>query len=1496
MNISDKILDYPSDINAFTNSSHPIFSREPLHDQQEEQKIHNQDLLRSDLQDVSKTHHHAFTILKFEIDRFLRVFPRADQITCVNVDDKVIHALKNLLESISYYFQIQEEDIFDLIEYLVNKNILTVDSGQLIKKSCLLFDKIKSIRTLKIRDGGIVEYDKKTAQDFIRCYWLTLYPLYQVLRKVGSEETFLKTFFLLDLVHISFHSSLNSLSKTLIKQIALHLCENSAPTKVHLHYFKVLSELGEERLREVYLSVLGKQRRDETVLRLLEVPNRAGLRLGYLRNMEKFKTGLFAITDDINRQSPEEAIICITAPHFSKPRYLKPSISQEILNGHNLEQCENGFHSVCSFSHDGYHFHLKQQPSSPLMEAAIHSLTFRIAGRYTPATTLVRFDVEIKGVKKSYPVLISETIEGENLSKAYPSFQPNKSYTWALLMAILTLPGDGKSSNFVVDKQNNLFSIDNDIAFVEPITKEYGFRTVNFCSIPFCLFPLHTPLDKKVLQRFISLDVQLILSSWLGEIAEKEQEYLNLFSVEERDRLYSEDIEKSFTPRILFREGAIARLQLQFWLLQNSIAEALQQQQQIYTGDLLKQIISSREESVGSYIHKAYNKDSATPMQKLQLATSRQDEGSLTSVQHLQVALGTIPTAQEIEAAKKYSINQAREELFSISCTRSSLFGSVHKNLNGLFSLKNDLFKLINAPKRQLLVIDTLLKLFQDIYPKPQVITIINSTVLDTKLLTPFLHELLESLDLRNCSKIDNSTVRLISTNCPHLKKLTLAGCSKITDISDLFYDRLVFPHLIDLDVSRCTDLKSIKIEALALQTLKATQTRCKSKYTSFLDPGSIDLVSCSAEVKFDSDIYTAFTDWSYDRIREQIFFRGVPQLKEEGVRPSKYNRGRYNLLGWGKQLWKYVSHNTIDYVPPLPSNITEILNSPCPFTSEKKVKDTHKLILRPKFKYGSSLDIAFFKRIFRSNDVDCEIDKDFKISSSPIDYPESYWFLMYIHSPDENYNDEISYLRTLNQKVQHPYELCNVEELLSAIALESAVFKTIPFYFEKKIFGIMYASVGGSKLGIRCSNKPLEDVFLSGSYEDDVITYHYNAGGSFDPGWSNTYSIFKNKQIAIHEEEESPSFSNREAFKQIACCMRLMPDTISMQETRLTEMILAGQMSDSYFHGTTSHVLKVFNGTLRTAKDLEHSASGRQSGEGDFFSSGEGNEKEYVALGLSHPGLALGFTYAMAHKKFINYNPELYPDKQLNEEIQLLDIILSHWNEDLNQLTEDSIGLKKSLGKFSTLASKLKREQTARIKLHRDHPRRSGKVYEDSAYPVLFEISGEELETVNPRSSVTIKDDEMNGRAMGGERFFRGNINLKKEGRLKRIFVPKGKITETKTALRRKGFQIDKIEFFALEAITDQVLGKNLGPNVFTPDLGAYGTKIYTEETMVNYEDIRNLLLHAYAKGMCSGQPVDDALIRSLGRGAYDVPEIFNPEGKDKELVDPVPYPLDYR
>ena len=169
----------------------------------------------------------------------------------------------------------------------------------------------------------------------------------------------------------------------------------------------------------------------------------------------------------------------------------------------------------------------------------------------TPATELVRFEVDGESF---FSVLISTSVEGETLKELQvKEFDLGENqwtrWTWMLLACILTRPGDGRLSNYLLNEELNIFCVDNDISFVEPVFTK-GSSHINFCSALFCFFKERS-LDRNVLQQFCLLDADAVLASWIDDVIQKEDDYLKLFSEKERRQLF-EDATNAFKATILF--------------------------------------------------------------------------------------------------------------------------------------------------------------------------------------------------------------------------------------------------------------------------------------------------------------------------------------------------------------------------------------------------------------------------------------------------------------------------------------------------------------------------------------------------------------------------------------------------------------------------------------------------------------------------------------------------------------------------------------------------------------------------------------------------------------------------------------------------------------------------------------------------------------------------------------------------------------------------------
>lgn len=757
--------------------------------------------------------------------------PFSNQIDVVNIKEEYVKLLNYLLSDMALFLGIVETNTLDIVDALVVKQIFTRESGLLLKESVAAIYAIRIRLHLHYKEQkeeascvphpSFVQFTSQEISALEKCYWLVLRPLYTRLQNVVDplkRADFKEVFSDVDLVEIAINEDLSLQSDSFIKQIASYLCSVQAPLKMHVSFFKTLSN-GPDFLRERYLEIIEKN--NFTVFQtLLHIPNRAGLRPIFLRNFHKLEEKLDEITESSSSQILGGTKVLITAPHFKKSRYLQPCFVEQIMHGEDIKSMyASSAHNV-SFFHN---IHFKQKPLNPLMEYAIHNLTSRIAGQLTPATILIRFDVYTKGKKKSYPVLLSQTIPGKNLKEVCQKVSLNSRFTWAILCAILTRPGDGRLANYILDDNQNIHCVDNDLSFVEPVVSSFISRTVYFCCVLFCLFPLETPLDPEELQEFLALDAYAIVEGWIDDLIQKEREYVKLFTEQERKNLYEEDSKNAFIPTLLFREGTIATLHLQFLRLQQVIGISLEKKKPLTIGDLLKELVSLREESIGTYVYKSYQSTLASPEKKLQKATSRVQEKSITSLQYHEACLGKIPSIKEIEDTKLFSIEEARKEFLCTLFEKNSSFVTLKNHAQGTVIQAN--FKDLNHDlSRQTLVLRALQEQVGASSKNLRSLTLQHSDLLNSTLLESLLFEGLEMLDLRYCKQIGNSAIRLIEKKCPHLKTLLLAGCTRLKEISGISYGfpRLVkFPKLEYCDVSHCSELRLLKIDGPYLQKLE---------------------------------------------------------------------------------------------------------------------------------------------------------------------------------------------------------------------------------------------------------------------------------------------------------------------------------------------------------------------------------------------------------------------------------------------------------------------------------------------------------------------------------------------------------------------------------------------------------------------------------------------------------------------------------------------------
>ena len=471
------------------------------------------------------------------------------------------------------------------------------------------------------------------------------------------------------------------------------------------------------------------------------------------------------------------------------------------------------------------------------MEYAIYSLSARIGGHLSPPTELARFEVEIEGKAHVYPVLISTTVHGTSLEKA--SAIETKQLTWACLCALLTRPGDGRFSNYLIEeKTNHTYCVDNDISFIEPATQSFMARTVHFSSALFCL---DEPLDSSILDEFTRLDSSSILQGWIDDLIRKDYFYRNLklFSIKEEKSLYDEDKMDRYKGTLLLKSGTLTTLFVQFTHLQNCLREVLKLNKTLYPYQLLQYLVTVEEnqmQPLNNWVYKTYKEAFArysSPKKRLQQALNRNIEVSLKSSQTDEAGFGRLPSFEEIQMREEFSPEKAQQELFAFTlnqCEPGVVLGKHHDENWVEADFKRIIKQRAPDKERQRNVLNalTFLMLSKDL--KPQRVTLTNCSVLDSKALKPFLHLGLIYLNLSGCTLINELAIQEIEKRCPHLKKLYLNRCSKLGVFAKTKFlrtiDYLKFAELEELRLIHCPSLSAIYLDTPRLLTLKADRNR----------------------------------------------------------------------------------------------------------------------------------------------------------------------------------------------------------------------------------------------------------------------------------------------------------------------------------------------------------------------------------------------------------------------------------------------------------------------------------------------------------------------------------------------------------------------------------------------------------------------------------------------------------------------------------------------
>lgn len=608
---------------------------------------------------------------------------------------------------------------------------------------------------------------------------------------------------------------------------------NASLTTFQKYYMLLPSKAALEHIRRVFLNTLQNGQLTEISQKLSEIPNRFGLRQSYLIDQEKFMEMVSRITTKIPNDYE------ITIPSLGT-LYLKPEVAKEILadDGHIQKHYKQGLHRVAAAKSKEYNLHFKEAPIHPLMEYGVGNFLSRLAGKSTPCTVLAR--LEIKGKKLAYPLLISETIEGEPFTETSSANLDKKHLSRQLFARILYRPGDESLPN-LIKAQARVYCVDNDIAFVEPIEQKLVSDTINFISALFCLDDFE--IDSEEIDLFLTLAGDLITHDWLQDLEKKEKEYTELFTKEEQELFYKTF---DFTPTILFRKGTIANLCLQFTHLKKFLEEKRKKNEPVKASELLSTLITIHDEApsaIGPKVERAYNKGRSLPTLQERLTKASGDQGkSRTAVEARRVSLNAVPTSEEIQKREKFSIQKAWLEIISLMNIESYATMQDKKLFVDFSKITTD-GKTDN--EHHTLILTAVLLFLTKRNIKPPKIILWNCAALDKKTLAELLHKDLVHLDLRNSPTLTNEDILTIATTCPALQELYLTGCEKITIIENRTTENqeLSFPELKVLHAASCS-LKTLRLNIPKIEELRIEKnSNLNNDSTSISPPWNGDTV-----------------------------------------------------------------------------------------------------------------------------------------------------------------------------------------------------------------------------------------------------------------------------------------------------------------------------------------------------------------------------------------------------------------------------------------------------------------------------------------------------------------------------------------------------------------------------------------------------------------------------------------------------------------------------
>ncbi len=569
--------------------------------------------------------------------------------------------------------------------------------------------------------------------------------------------------------------------------------------------------------------------------------------------------GLEAVLQSLpsNASTSHPLIAQIEGLHAGKS-LLRPEVLNKIFTptGEVKRNNNYGRHPVAFVEYNGQKIHFKFNPEMPLVEIATSRLSYLIFNEsMTAEVGLFRFN-DAKG--QAIPVLLSQHVSGDNLQEVfrdpikYKQLQENldeRSFSLLFLITLLLNPEDGKPDNYILcpytDAQNimkyRIIGIDNDHALVEPITRDKdGHRTMQVKTVIYCLDQMLRSLHPDAVRMFLDCDPLKILEKWLLALITDQASCDQLFSKDDRKRLFTvaeNDKQSAVILRIPFKPRAISAIYEKFVNIQT----VLKQHPTINALGLLRRVMPL----IGIPHEEAFKKLD-NPAARFKFLFSQQYStivadryGTLITGKKI-LESANIPQDAVIASKMDYHAEGALAELRLVNLERSRL----QEVKQGLLNNNIKLFKdLLLDSSREAVIKEINLKTIDKTQQKN-----IFKALQDVSL---------QSLDFSDCNELDDRSLKVILENSPNLIELDISGCTQLSSktLNVIAKNCLAIRKL---DLSRLLQLRSLLVDSDAFklpQLRRLSANDCPNLESVLLDAPlikSVDVNRCMKLVKFE--------------------------------------------------------------------------------------------------------------------------------------------------------------------------------------------------------------------------------------------------------------------------------------------------------------------------------------------------------------------------------------------------------------------------------------------------------------------------------------------------------------------------------------------------------------------------------------------------------------------------------------------------------------------